>query len=257
VLVRNLGNVVITKYLGVVALAQFSIGTYADPIILIVRNSITSVILPELVRLGTQSKDAALRFWHRSVVINCMLLFPIASIMAWYAEPLILKLFGGSYRPAVPVLQWYALVVVRSCFDFSPLLRAINKTRPFMTVALIAALVNGVTLAILLPRIGVVGAAIGVVAANLADVLYQGYCVTRLYGCGFRRLLPWTTLAKIISCTLLAAVVAFGFTWELRGTFRGSIYGSLLYGAVFTTMVLAARVDEASLLLDRLKSRLG
>jgi O-antigen/teichoic acid export membrane protein len=119
VLGRNLGNVVITKYLGVVALAQFSIGTYADPIILIVRNSITSVIMPELVRLGTQSKDAALRFWHRSVVINCLLLFPIATIMAWYAEPLILKLFGANYRPAVPVLQWYALVVVRSCFDFS------------------------------------------------------------------------------------------------------------------------------------------
>ncbi len=254
---RNLGNVVITKYLGVIALAQFSIGTYADPIILIVRNSITSVILPELVRLATQSKDAALRFWHRSVVINCMLLFPIASMMAWYAEPLILKLFGGNYRPAVPVLQWYALVVVRSCFDFSPLLRAINKTRPFMTVGLVAVLVNGVTLAILLPKIGVVGAAIGLAATSLADALYQGYCVIRLYRCGFRRLLPWATLLKITYCTILAAVVAFGFTWELRRTFAGSIYGSLLYGAVFTTLLLAARVDEASLLLDRLKSRLG
>ena len=257
VLVKNLGNVVITKYLGVVALAQFSIGAYADPIIQIVRNSITSVIMPELVRLGTQSKDAALTFWYRSVVINCMLLFPIATIMAWYAEPLILKLFGANYRLAVPVLQWYALVVARSCFDFSPLLRAINNTRPFITVALIATLVNGIALAILLPRIGVVGAAIGVVAAGLADALYQGYCVSRLYGCGFRRLLPWATLAKITSCTILGAVVAFGFTWELRGTFAGSIYGSLLYGAVFTTMLLTARVDEASLLLDRLKSRLG
>jgi O-antigen/teichoic acid export membrane protein len=254
---KNVGNVVITKYLGVVALAHFSIGTYADPIILIVRNSITSVMLPELVRLGTKSKNAALRFWHRSVVINCMLLFPIASIMAWYAEPVIVKLFGANYRPAVPVLQWYALVVVRSCFDFSPLLRAINKTRPFVTVALVATLVNGVALAILLPRIGVVGAAIGVVAASLADALYQGYCVIRLYGCGLRRLLPWATLAKITSCTVLGAVVAFGFTWELRGTFAGAIYGSLLYGAVFTTMLLAARVDEATLLLDRLKSRLG
>lgn len=256
-LVRNLGNFVITKYLGVVALAQFSIGTYADPIILIVRNSITSVILPELVRLGAQSKDAALRFWHRSVVINCMLLFPTASIMAWYAEPVILKLFGANYRPAVPVLQWYALVVVRSCFDFSPLLRAINKTRPFMTVGLIATLVNGITLAILLPRIGIVGAAIGVVAANLADALYQGYCVTRLYGCSFRQLLPWAMVAKISACTIVGAVIAFGLTWEWRDMFAGSVYGSLFYGVVFISLLLAARVDEASLLLNRLKSRLG
>lgn len=254
---RNLGNVVITKYLGVVALAQLSIGTYADPIIMVVRNSISSVVLPELVRrLGTQSQDDALRFWHRSVLINCILLFPIAGIIAWYAEPLIVKAFGANYRPAVPVLQWYALVVVRSCFDFSPLLRAINKTRPFMTVSVVAILVNGLTLAILLPRLGVVGAAIGVVAANVADALYQGFCVIRLYGCGLRRLLPWGVLAKITACAILGAVVAFGVTWELRGTFAGSIYGSLLYGAAFTTLLLAARVDEASLLLDRLKSRL-
>jgi len=254
---KNLSNVIITKYLGVVALAQFSIGAYADPIIVIVRNSITSAISPELVRLGTQSRDAALRLWHRSVVINCMLLFPIASIMAWYAEPLIVKVFGGNYRPAVPVFQWYALVVVRSCFDFAPLLRAINRTRPFMTAGLVFALVNGVVLAILLPRVGIVGAAIGVVAANLVDALYQGYCVSRPYGCTVRQLLPWAALTKITSCSILGAVVAFGSTWEFRGTFAGCIYGSLLYGAVFITMVLAARVDEASLLLDRLKSQLG
>ena len=100
------------------------------------------------------------------------------------------------------------------------------------------------------------GAAIGVVAAILADALYQGYCVVRLYGCSLRQLLPWPTLAKITACALLAAVVAFGFTWELRGTFTGAICGSLLYLAVFTTMLVAARVDEASLLLDRLRSRL-
>jgi O-antigen/teichoic acid export membrane protein len=254
---KNLGNVVITKYLGVVALAQLSIGTYADPIILVLRNSISSVVLPELVRrLGTQTRDEALRFWHRSVLINCILLFPIAAIMAWYAEPLIVKAFGGNYRPAVPVLQWFALVVVRSCFDFSPLLRAINKTRPFMTVGLVALLVNALVLAILIPRIGIVGAAIAVVAANFADALYQGFCVIRLYGCGLSQLLPWAELAKITSCTILGAVVAFGVTWELRGTFAGSIYGSLLYGAVFATMLLAARVREASTLLDRLKSLL-
>jgi O-antigen/teichoic acid export membrane protein len=255
---RNLGNVVITKYLGVVALAQFSIGTYAEPIIMVLRDSISSVVLPELVRrLRTQTQDDALEFWYRSVVINCMLLFPVAGIMAWYAEPLILKAFGANYLAAVPVLQWYALVVVRSGFDFSPLLRAINKTRPFMTVAVVAAVVNGVTLWILLPRIGIVGAAIGVAVANLADVLYQGFCVKHLYGCSLRRLLPWAAVGKITLCAILGAVVAFGVTWELRGTFAGAIYGSLLYGAVFTALLLAARAEEALLLLDRLKSRLG
>ena len=78
-----------------------------------------------------RSQDDALRLWHRTV-INCVLLFPTAAIVAWYAEPFVLKVFGAGYRPAVPVLQWYGLVIVCACFDFSPLLRAVNKTRPLV-----------------------------------------------------------------------------------------------------------------------------
>ena len=174
---RNLGNVVIVKYLGAAALAQFTIGTYGEPIILALRNSISQVVLLELVRLGERSRDDALALWYRTTVINCLLLFPVAAIVAWYAEPLVLKTFGAAYRPAIPVLQWYALVIVRSCFDFAPLLRAINKTRPFITSCAVTALANALTLVVLLPAYGIVAAAVGLVVANFAEAAYLALCV--------------------------------------------------------------------------------
>jgi O-antigen/teichoic acid export membrane protein len=251
---RNLGNVVIAKYLGVAALAQLTIGTYGDPIILALRNSISTVVLPELVRLGGRSRDDALRLWHRTVVINCVLLFPAAAIVTWYAQPLVVKAFGASYRPAIPVLQWYALVIVCACFDFSPLLRAINKTRSFLTAGVVAMLANGLTLVVLLPVMGVVGAAVGFAVSNLVATVYLGFSVSRLYGCGLRRLLPWTAVAKVGACAAGGAVIAFGITFESRATLLGAVCGSVLFGAVFVALLKATGLEEANALFRRLKT---
>jgi O-antigen/teichoic acid export membrane protein len=250
---RNLGNLVIVKYLGAAALAHFTIGTYGEPIILAFRNSITAVVLPELVRLGGASNSAALRLWQRATVVNCLLLLPSAAIVAWYAEPLILKAFGVNYRPAIPVLQWYALVIARSCFDFSPLLRAINRTRTFLTAGLIAGLANAITLAVLLPLTGIVGAAIALAVSNLIEVLCLGYSVSRLYGRGLSELLPWGALIKVALCVVGAAVVAFGASFAWRDSIWGAVCGSILYVAVFVILVLAARLEEATAVVQRLK----
>jgi O-antigen/teichoic acid export membrane protein len=249
----NLGNVVVAKYLGAAALAQLTIGMYGAPIILALRDSISNVVLLELVRLGERSRDA-LALWYRSTVINCLLLFPVAAIVAWFAEPLVLKAFGAAYRPAIPVLQWYALFIVRSCFDFAPLLRAINKTRPFITSCAVTALANALTLVLLLPAYGIVAAAVGLVVSSFAEVAYLALCVNRLYGIGVRRLLPWIAVTKVSMCAAGAAAIAFGITYELRATLVGAALGSVLYGAVFAALLKATRLEEANILLQRIRT---
>ena len=250
---RNLGNLVIVRYLGAAALAQFTIGTYGEPIILALRNSISAVVLPELVRLGGASQPDALRLWQRATIINCMLLLPSAAIVAWYAEPLVLKAFGAAYRPAVPVLQWYAVVMVRACCDFSPLLRAINRTRPFVTIGVLAGGVNALALAVLLPMTGIVGAAIALSLASVVEVVWLGVIVSRLYGCGVHGLLPWSALAKVCACAAGGAALAFGVTFAWRSSVFGAACGSILYGAVFVALLLAAGLQETTAVLRGLK----
>jgi O-antigen/teichoic acid export membrane protein len=250
---RNLGNVVIAKYLGAAALAQFTIGTYGEPIILALRDSISQVVLVEIVRLGDRSREDAMNLWYRTTVINCMLLFPVAAIVAWYAEPLVLKTFGAAYRPAIPVLQWYALVIVRSCFDFAPLLRAANKTRTFLGSCAVTAATNALTLVILLPAYGIVAAAIALVVGTLAEAGYLALGVSRVYGIGGRRLLPWLAVTKVSMCAAGAAAIAFGITYELRASLLGAFLGALLYIVVFAVLLKTIRLEEANILLRRLR----
>jgi O-antigen/teichoic acid export membrane protein len=253
-LCRNLGNVAVVKFLGAAALAQLAIGTYAEPIILAFRNSISTVVLPELVRRAGNGQAEALALWHRAVVVNCLLLFPAAVAVAWYAEPFVVKAFGVNYRPAVPVLQWYSLVIVRSCFDFSPLLRAISKTRPFITAGVLSGLGIALLLALLLPLYGIVGAAMALAVSSLIEAVYLGYRVGREYRCGLRGLLPWSAVVKIGVCAAAGAAIVFEVMSPARSTFLGAVCGTFLYVAVFAVLVLAARVDEAAMLLHRLRT---
>src|SRR5580700_6750211 len=47
---RNVSNVIVARLLGAAALAQYAIGRFGEPVVTTVRNSISAVILPEMVR---------------------------------------------------------------------------------------------------------------------------------------------------------------------------------------------------------------
>jgi O-antigen/teichoic acid export membrane protein len=248
---RNVGNVAVAKSLGAVALAQLTIGSYGEPILLAVRNSLSTALLPELVRRSTESREESLLLWKRTTVVNCVLMFPAAVILAWYAEPLIVKVFGASYRPAIPILQIYGFVMVRACFDFSLLLRAINRTRPVVTGNLAAAIAAGLGLVFLLPVAGVVGAIISIVISNFVEAAYLGWSVCRLYKVSAAQIVPWGAVAKVALCALAAAAVVFGASRGLRVGLFGVMIGSAVYLVAFVALLLATGVQEAAAVIRR------
>jgi len=254
---RNLGNVVVAKALGAVALAQMTIGTYAEPVLLALRNSISTALLPELVRRVTGSREEALLLWKRATVVNCALMFPAAVILAWYAEPLVIKVFGANYRPAIPILQIYGFVMVRACFDFSPLLRAINRTRPIVTANLAAVIAAGLSLVFLLPVAGVVGAIISVVISNFVEAVYLGWSARRLYDVSVAQIVPWGAVTKVAFCALAAAALVFGASRGLQVGLIGVVIGSAVYLAVFVALLLATRVEEAAAIIRRVLSSIS
>ena len=132
---RNVSNVIVARTLGAVSLAQYAIGRFGEPVVTTVRNSVSAVILPEMVRKdrgGAAAGGTALALWQKATVVNTIMLFPIVVLVARYAEPLVTWVFGPSYVSAAQVMQIYMLVVIRECFDFAPALRAVNRTRPLV-----------------------------------------------------------------------------------------------------------------------------
>ena len=247
---RNLSSLAVARMLGPISLAQYTIGRFGEPIVTTMRNSISSVVLPEMVRKDAQSRDSSLKLWKRATVINTIFLFPVVVLIFRYAEPLIVTVFGASYRQAALVMQLYMLVVIRECFDFAPALRAINRTRPLVESNIAALVTCGVALLVLVPAAGLAGAMIALVIASCVDVSWLCWRTMRAYGVGLSGILPLMSVSKTALAALAAAAFIVSPIWtELLG-FAGVILGSAAYLAAFALLLLLLRVPEALALVE-------
>jgi O-antigen/teichoic acid export membrane protein len=254
---RSLGNVAVARLLGPVALAQYTIGTYADYFYFAVGTSIALVLLAEMVRRNTESRGSALLLWQKTTVVTSMLLLPVAILLARFAEPIILTLFGKGYRPAVMVMQVNMLFMIRACFDFSPAVRALNRTRAFVYCNAAALIVNAIALRVLMPAYGIVGVVGALVISSYADAFVLGWAAIRLYDVPLRTFIPWKSVGKVGLSAAIAAAVIWSSVWTDWFGFGGVIAASIAYYAAFVLMLRIMGVAELDTLALRIRNSLS
>jgi len=247
---RNISNVLVARLLGAASLAQYAIGRFGEPMVSTVRNSVSSVILPEMVRKdrGNPADGAAIALWQKATVVNAIMLFPIVVLVARYAEPLVTMVFGASYVSAALVMQLYMLVVIRECFDFAPALRAVNRTRPLVESNVAGLLACTASMFLLIPVAGLAGAMIAFVIASYVDVVWLGWRTSQAYGVGIGALVPWRGIAKTALAAAVAALLLANSVWtEVFGR-AGIVLAGLTYLAAFAGLLQVLRIPEAMVL---------
>jgi len=242
---KSLSALAVTRVLGPAALAQYSIGRFGEPLVLTLRNSVSSVVLPEMVRRDRHSREKPLALWQRATAVNAIFLFPVAVLVGRYAEPLVTAVFGASYHEGALVTQIYALMVIRECFDFAPALRAINRTRPLVESNVAAMVACAIALAVLLPLQGVLGAIWALVISSFVDLAWAAFRTMRYYGTGLRDLIPWNSLGRIAFCAIAGAALIASPLWTQELGFGGVLLGSATYVLAYGALLLLVRVPEA------------
>jgi O-antigen/teichoic acid export membrane protein len=247
---RNLSSLVVAKALGAVSLAQYTIGRYGEPVVETLRNSVSSVVLPEMVRRERGGREASLALWQQATVVNTILLLPVVVLIERYARPLVETVFGRAYAEAAVVLQIYMLVVVRECFDFAPALRALNRTRPLVESNVASIIATGALLAVMVPAAGVAGAMTAFAIGAWIDAGWLTHRTLRHYRVRLGELIPWSSIARVAAAALIAAPILATSAWrELLGP-GGMALAAAAYLAVFCLLVLAMKVSEGYALLQ-------
>ena len=250
---KSLGNLFVTKTLGVVALAHYAIGTHIQPIIGVLRNSVSDAVLPELAALKNAKGEGALALWRRSTVVSMILLTAAGVVLFEFAHTFVVTLFSPSYEPAVPIFQIYLLVLVREVFDFGVALRAVNKTAPIVTSSLFAILLNLLLLVTVLPVWGLPAAALAFVISRFAEGLVLSRSTMRAYNIGFKELARWGDLARVALAALVASIVFYGSFWLDHFGLVGVLLGGAVFMSLFVVLLVAFRVPEAVAMLGRLR----
>ena len=250
---KSLGNLFVTKTLGVVALAHYAIGTHIQPVIGVLRNSVSDAVLPELAALKNTKGEAALELWRRSTIVSMILLTAAGVVLFEFAHTFVVTLFSPSYEPAVLIFQIYLLVLVREVFDFGVALRAANKTAPIVTSSLFAILLNLLLLVTVLPIWGLPAAALAFVISRWTEGLVLSRSTLRAYNIGIGGLARWRDLGKVALAALLASIVFYGSFWLDHFGLIGVVLGSAVFMLLFIIFLVALRVPEATAMLGRLR----
>lgn len=250
---KSLGNLFVTKTLGVIALAHYSIGTHIQPVIGVLRNSVSDAVLPELAALKNTKGEAALELWRRSTIVSMILLTAAGVVLFEFAHTFVVTLFSPSYEPAVLIFQLYLLVLVREVFDFGVALRAANKTAPIVTSSLFAILLNLLLLVTVLPIWGLPAAALAFVISRWTEGLVLSRSTLRAYNIGIGGLARWRDLGKVALAALLASIVFYGSFWLDHFGLIGVVLGSASFMVLFVIFLVALRVPEATAMLGRLR----
>jgi O-antigen/teichoic acid export membrane protein len=248
---KSMGSLIVAKVLGPVGLAQYAIGTYVQPIIAVLRNSMSDVLLPEM-SADQRGASTSLTLWRRMTVLAAIMLVAAAVILARFAEVLVVTIFSPEYLPAAHVLQIFVIVLVRESIDFAVPLRAINRTAPMMKSNLVAMVVNAALLFVLLPIAGVRGAAISFVISQVIEVTYLGRQMAKAYDLRLRELANWGDLAKVALAAAIASGTLYGSFWPALGLL-GVVGGACCFLLVYATVLVLLRMPDALLLLRRVE----
>jgi O-antigen/teichoic acid export membrane protein len=252
---RSMGSLFIAKLLGPIALAHYAIGTYVQPVITVVRNSISDVLLPEMVSRERQGEADRLGLFRRTTVVTAIFLVGAGVVLGRYAEILVTTLFPEEYRPAVALFQVFLLVFLRDSLDFGVPMRAINRTSAIMHGNLLAMAINATLLVALLPTMGLIGAVWAFVISKFAEGYYLGIQLAKAYEMRFRDIAAWGDLAKVLLAAAIAALVLYGDFWtEHLGVF-GVIAGALVFVLAFGVLLVVLGVPEITKLLHQVRSR--
>jgi O-antigen/teichoic acid export membrane protein len=162
---------------------------------------------------------------------------PMALTLSLFATEIIVPLFGPNFEPTANVLRilvWYAAVNITANV-FAQGLIVQNEQRGLLLIRA-AGLGSNITLnALLIPRVGIIGAAL----ASLVAELLVLFILTRKFqatGWDWSRILPRWLRLLALSAGVAAAMFVLGRIHPLLGL----IGGPLLYaGGIMTGLVLA------------------
>ncbi len=217
--------------------------------IAIVRNALSTVLLPEMVRRGRDSGDLQLTLWQRATVMNTLLLLPFIVLVIRYAEPAVTTVFGHDYAEAAPLMQIFMFSILRECFDFAPALRAMNQVSPLVYSNFAALIVGAVAMVVLVPLFGVNGAMAAAVVATYIDAIWQARSVAGRLQISTSALIPWGSVARVAIAAIGACAVIVSPMWTDTLGFTGIFLAGAAYLAAYLILLKVLRVPEAERLL--------
>jgi O-antigen/teichoic acid export membrane protein len=236
---NDFGKVVVANQMGAVPLAIYTTAAYQVPLVNIVQGALADVIFPDMVRRSKHDSRQGLLLWKRAQVLIFAVICPCWALMTYWAEPLVRLLFTDAYVAAVPYFQVFLVLMLRHCFQFSTPLRSVEDNKSFAHANVVSLLVNAALIVALMPRYGLWGPTLGLVAGQILSSIYLGVRTLKRFQLPLAELCQWSKLGLALLASLAGVAALHVAMHYLPATAAGMLAGLAVFALVY---VIAARL---------------
>lgn len=175
--------IVANRTLGLAAIGTIGLAVTISAVANRVDGIVSQTIYPAVCAVADRSERLA-EVFVKSNRIALMWALPFGAGLALFAGDLVHFVLGDRWRSAVGLLSVIGLSVGfgQVAFNWALFLRALNRTRPILAVALLDMVVFFAVAIPAMLTLGLVGYALGIVASTVVQITARGYFMRRLFG---------------------------------------------------------------------------
>lgn len=245
-------SILLSKLMGDKEVGWYSIPykiTYAFQFI---PSALVAALYPKFSEYFVQDKNKLAYTLERSLKYLLIIVFPIVFGISILAKDIVLSLYTTEYLNSVLPLQILLVGLIFSFISFplGAFLNACNKQISQTVIVFFIMLINIVSNLILIPKLGIVGAAISALIGNFFLVLFSLFVVPKIAK------VSHSFIFKSLVQVLLSATIMGIFVWYINSHFHylfAILVGIVVYaGALFAFGVVTRdQLKEAYSLINK------
>lgn len=207
----DIHNYIVANQFTTAQYAIYAIGTAQVPLIGIVRDSINSVMQARMSKLQHENATSTmlhlvLRAWR----VLAMAFIPVFAGLMLLTEDFIVGLYRSRYIESVPIMRVYLVLLLTSIFITDSVIRAYADYRFWFVKNRILLLIVQIVLSIILvPLMGMIGALMAMMIANILDRILNVRVVLKLLGFGREHLYIFRDFGVLFVLSGIAAAITF------------------------------------------------
>lgn len=185
--------------------ATYVIGAWEVPLVTVAPYAVGAVLTARFVQGWQQgAKQELLALWLQAIEKISLLVVPATCWMLVCAEEIIALVAGEGYEGAVTPFRLFTAILLHRVAEYGVILRSAGDTRSIWASSLVLLVGNLALSALLTVWLGITGAALGTLLANIPAWIFVLTRIAKTLDVGLGGVFPW----KKYGLTLLASLGA-------------------------------------------------
>ena len=232
----------VSNFLGAATLALYTQGCFQLPIMGLVAESSTAVVLPRMSEMRKNGEtDQILALTARVMRKLSIPAFAVFFYFITVTEPFIVFLFTPKFRESAPIFFVNLFLILTTVLPLDPLTRVYPELRFYfvkfrvLLVSAMAALLWWTT-----PKLGMLGAIAVVVLVGFLDKLFVAWKFTRILKIGSSDLFQFHDTGRAFLAASVAAVCSLVLRYQLQNVklFYLLAFTSITFAVVYVAMLI-------------------